>query len=154
MIPIYPLQDKILLFLSYGLKFLYEGFSRFLVAGFPLQPQDERALRLLPVSLWDIPGSILYANRTGALCTLQGWRKCRCRSTCCSRIHCNFHTIRIWKIANFHSDGLSSSFAYKVKPVFWGFSSPVMDIINSIASWWQIGVFKARLCLSRIGGPS
>lgn len=153
MIPICPLRDKILLFLSYGLKFLYEGFSRFLVAGFPLQPQDVRALRLLPVSLWDEPWSILYANRMGALCTLQGWRKCRCRSTCCSSIHCNFHTIRIWKIANFHSDRLCSSFAYKVKPSFGGFSSPIRDIINSIASWWQIRGFKAGQCLSHIRGP-
>lgn len=153
MIPICPLRDKILLFLSYGLKFLYEGFSCFLVAGFPLQPQDIRALRLLPVSLWDAPWSILYANRTGALCTLQGWRKCRCGSARCSWIHCNFHTIRIRKIANFHSARLSSNFAYKVKPSFGGFSSPITDIINSIASWWQIRGFKARLRLSHIRGP-
>lgn len=55
MIPICPLRDGILLFLSYGLTFLYEGFSRFLVAGFPLQPQDARALRILLVSLQDQP---------------------------------------------------------------------------------------------------
>lgn len=148
MIPICPLRDKILLFLSYGLNFLYEGFGRVMGAGFSLWPQDVRAPRLLPVSLWDKPRSILYANRTRALCILQGWRKCRCGSTPCSCICCNFHTIRMWKIATFHSHRLS--FAYKVEPSCGGFSSPVTDIINSIASRRQIRGFKAGWCLHHI----
>lgn len=39
MIPICPLRDEILLVLSYGLRFLYEGFRHFLVTRSPLQPR-------------------------------------------------------------------------------------------------------------------
>lgn len=119
-------------------------------AGFSLRPQDVRAPRLLPVSLRDKPQSILYATRMETLCILQGWRKCICGSTPCSCIRCNFQTIRMWEIANFHSDQLSLSFAYKVEPSFGGFSSPVLDVVNSIASRWQVRGFKAGWCLHHI----
>lgn len=57
------------------------------------------------------------------------------------------------KIANVHSDPLSWSFASEVKPGFGGFSSPVMDMIISIASQWQIRGFKAGWNLIPIRGP-
>lgn len=72
MIPICPLRDEILLFLSYGLRVLYEGFRHLLVAGSTLQP-GVGALRSVLVSLRDKAGSIWYANPLGASCTLQGW---------------------------------------------------------------------------------
>lgn len=81
-----------------------------------------------------------------------GMREFRWRSTCCSCIHCNFHTIRLWKIADFHSGRLCSSFAHQVKSCFGGFSSPTLDIINPIASWWQVRGFKARQYVSHIRG--
>lgn len=77
---------------------------------------------------------------SGSFVHSAGMREFRWRSTCCSYIHCNFPTIRIWKTDDFHSGRFRLSFAHQVKSCFGGFSSPTVNIINPIASWWQVRV--------------
>lgn len=133
MIPICPLRDGILLFLSYGLRF----YMRASGTSWSLVPPCSPGCGSAGVSA----GLSQRQTRKHFICKSSrsfvhpaGMREFRWRSTCCSYIHCNFHTIRIWKIADFHSGRSRSSFAHKVKSRFGGFSSPAVDIINPIAS--------------------
>lgn len=149
MIPICPLRDEVLLFLSYGLRVLYEGFRRLLAP--PCSPGCGSTEGSAGLSQRQSRKHFICKS-TGSFVHPAGMREFRWRSTCCSCIHCNFHTITKWKTADFHSGRFCSSFAHKVKFCFGGFSSPTVDIINPIASWWQVRGFKARQDLSHIRG--
>lgn len=133
-------------------KVLYEGFRHFLVAGSTLQPRGGRAEVSAGLSQRQTRKHFICKPSRSSVHPA-GMREFRWRSTCCSYIHCNFHTIRIWKIADFHSGRSRSSFAHKVKSCFGGFSSPTVDIINPIASWWwQVRGFRQYLTTSEVPG--
>lgn len=102
MVPICPLRDGILLFLSYGLRF----YMRASGTSWSLVPPCSPGCGSAGVSA----GLSQRQTRKHFICKSSrsfvhpaGMREFRWRSTCCSHIHCNFHSIRIWKTADFHS---------------------------------------------------
>lgn len=98
MIPICPLRGEILLFLSSGLEFLYEGFSRFLVAGSTLQPRVWEC--------WDECWSLSETNQEAFYMQIQRELRAPCRD---ERIQMEEHLLLLHPLQLPHHQNMENS---------------------------------------------
>lgn len=123
MIPICPLRDEILLFLSYGLRVLYEGFRRLLVAGSTLR--------------WDQCWSLSEINQEAFDMQIHWELRAPCRD---ERIQMGEHLLLLHPLQLPHHHNTESRFSFRPVPFEFCSQGEIL--------FWRVLISSCRHCKS------